>query len=484
MKQKGILMPIASLYSGFGIGDLGPEAYNFADYLARGAYRYWQILPLNYCGYGNSPYNPISSWAGYEYLISPQLLFQDGLITRDMLQEAMVDSEKPVIDYQTVFTKKNKLHSYAASRFLNGFDIDAYISENEIWIKPFLAFRLLTESYGHSKWYEWNDIHKRYSDKLFDHLTQDYEEQLKQYAAIQYLFFSQFRRLKQFLKSRSIELIGDIPLYVSYESADVWACPQNFRLDVDGSRLYVAGVPPDAFSETGQLWGNPIYNWDYLKLSNYQWFRNRISHALGLYDHLRLDHFIGIVNYWQIDGKSETAMGGTWIDAPGDELLEFLVQDNGQGKLIAEDLGILTDKVCHIRDKYGLPGMIILQFCFDNQIPQTDSFPKNKIIYTGTHDNNTTLGWYLDAMENNPDRISNLARYFVQQGQISKETDLNQNNICKLLIASALSSPCETAIIPMQDILALDASSRTNIPGTALGNWQWRMHQSITTILK
>ena len=284
--------------------------------------------------------------------------------------------------------------------------------------------------------------------------------------------------LKSYLNSHGILLFGDIPLYVAYESADVWANPEYFSLTEHGERINVAGVPPDAFSDEGQLWGNPVYLWDKMRETNYDWFVRRIGKTIQYFDLLRLDHFIGYVNYWQIPATETTAINGAWIDGPATDLFDVLCKAFGKDVFVAEDLGILSDKVCHVRDHYGFPGMIILQFCFDDQIPQTEQFPYNKIIYTGTHDNQTTRGWFLQALQSKTETINNLTNYLLQRGQIQSPEELTEFNASLLLIACAYNSPCKTAIIPFQDILGLDDTARCNIPGTPVGNWEWRMESN------
>jgi 4-alpha-glucanotransferase len=284
--------------------------------------------------------------------------------------------------------------------------------------------------------------------------------------------------LKKYISEAGISLIGDIPLYVAYESADVWANQDIFSLTESGERVQVAGVPPDAFSDEGQLWGNPVYLWDEIEKDGFQWFRNRISKALSYYDYLRLDHFIGYVNYWTIPAGEVTAINGSWVKAMPDEFIASLVEQCGAEKFIAEDLGILTPEVCDYRDRYGFPGMIILQFCFDERVPDIASFPANKIIFSGTHDNQTTRGWFETYVVERPHVLSNLVQYLCQNGLIANEDELSTVSISSLFVKIAEGSPCEASIIPMQDLLGLADDARMNIPGTALGNWQWRMKGS------
>ncbi|MDD2332055.1 MAG: 4-alpha-glucanotransferase [Candidatus Cloacimonetes bacterium] len=475
MKQeRGILLPIASLNTEYGIGDLGPAAYKFADYLHDKDYDYWQILPLTFCGYGDSPYNPLSSWAGFPFLISPELLYKNKLISKADLESSRLKSTSQ-IDYESVYKTKGELLEKAARNYLAIHPIEDFIAQHAPDAKPFIAFICLQELYGNTAWFTWAKKTRKYSEELYQNLLVQYQERMYHAAALQAIFREQVSALKAYLNGLGIRLIGDIPLYVSYESADVWANQQNFLLDENGKRLYMAGVPPDAFSDEGQLWGNPIYNWAEMEKNGYSWFTRRIISALAWYDLLRIDHFIGIVNFWQVDGDSTNAIDGKWVEGPAEKLMHRLMELGANNRLIAEDLGILTDRVNSVRDAYGLPGMIILQFCFDNQVPQTDSFPPNKIIYTGTHDNDTLLGWYLEAETKTPDRINNLKQYFLKQGLINNEKELTRNTICPLMLKAIFSTPCKVAIVPYQDVLALDSKARINTPGTALGNWRWRL---------
>lgn len=473
-QERGILLHFSSLATPFGIGDLGSSAYQFADYLHQHQQRYWQVLPLNYCGYGNSPYNPLSSFAAFPYLISPELLYQKGWLSKAELQAAYLP-EASIVDYEAVYCNKDQLFAAAIPRYLAERDITIFIDSHSQDLKPFMAFITLMQLYNNSAWYLWNPEHKQYSDHLYLDLMQKYPQMMQYAAALQAIFWEQFGELKQYLKEKNIALIGDMPLYVAYESADVWANQQYFALDDNGNRTLVAGVPPDAFSSDGQLWGNPVYNWQKLQSDSYHWFNRRIGNALKYYDHLRLDHFIGFVNYWEIEAAEETAINGKWVQAPAEDYFDQLIQIYPKESFIAEDLGILTQQVCEIRDKYSFPGMIILQFCFDERIPDIAAFPADKIIYTGTHDNDTSLGWYENYICQHPQSREHLLAYLLQNAYIQSAEDLSAKNISHLLIRIGYDSPCRIVIVPMQDILSLDTAARMNIPGTATGNWTWKM---------
>ncbi len=477
MKGRGVLLHLSSLPTDYGIGDLGPVAFEFVDWLKIQGYNLWQILPINYCGYGNSPYNPLSSYAAFPYLISPECLYEDGLISKKDLIAAQLPRSNQVV-YEAVYRAKDELFSIAVENYLKLHDIEDFIAAEADWIKPFMTFHTLSELYHSTAWFRWDEAHKHYSVDLYREMYRNYPDHMKSVAVLQAIFCSQFEALKKYIKEAGISLIGDIPLYVAYESADVWANQEIFSLDKSGERVQVAGVPPDAFSDEGQLWGNPVYRWDRMEDDNFQWFRNRLLKALSFYDYLRLDHFIGYVNYWSIPAGEVTAINGGWIEAKPERFFASLVEQCGAEKFIAEDLGVLTPEVCAYRDRYGFPGMIILQFCFDDRVPDIASFPANKIIFSGTHDNQTTRGWFETYVMERPQVLANLEQYLMQSGLITKTEELSADSVSSMIVRIAEASPCETSIIPMQDLLGLADEARMNIPGTALGNWQWRMGSS------
>ena len=475
MKQSGILMHISSLSSEYGIGDLGPGARSFCEYLKDNGHSLWQILPLNQCGYGNSPYNPISAFAFNPLLISPDMLHEDGWLSTEELETAKQPHDN-IVHYEAVLKTKGALLDLASERMLAEEDILPYIEANAWHLKPYLAFRMLSLIYGHSQWYLWGFQDLNYSDELFDRLWQLHKPQIEKMAIQQKIFEDQLSQLKVHLRNAGITLIGDVPLYLSYESAEVWAHQELFELDNQGRRLSVAGVPPDAFSESGQLWGNPIYRWGRMSQDGYELFIRRFGHILKYIDLLRLDHFIGYVNYWLVPCPEaqlpDSAINGAWHRAEPESFFDTLLKTFPSELFIAEDLGILNADVCNIRDSYGFPGMIILQFCFEESVPDVFNFPANRFIYTGTHDNRTSRGWWNSLPENSPSRL-NLAvfckRFLPHLGLP------NEENIHHIINEIAGISGCERCIIPMQDILGLDDDARMNIPGTALGNWQWRL---------
>lgn len=473
MRKKGILLHISSLPGDYGIGDLGPTAYEFCDYLCENGYSAWQILPLNHPGYGNSPYNPISAFAHNPYLVSPELLHLDGLISASDLMDAKLPRGDSVC-YEAVFKTKDKLWQTAVKNYHIDHEVTAYIEDNKYYLKPYMAFLILNHLYEDSSWYHWDKDHRRYSDQLFDSLWAIYREKMLAIAAQQAILEDQFSRFHRYLRSSGISLIGDMPIYLSYNNADVWANQHLFELDPEGNMKWVSGVPPDAFSNEGQLWGNPVYDWKALEESGFAFLFDRFAHALKDVDILRLDHFIGYVNYWRIPADATSAEEGEWVDALPDKFFPALADRISLDRLIAEDLGVLNEKVCYFRDSNHLSGMIVLQFCFDESVPSVDHYPAQCYIYTATHDNKTTREWFEDLEPDSP-TISNLREFLQQHPEHSEGKELSSESISSIMLNIAASSPCQMMIAPMQDILGLGADARMNTPGTALGNWQWRI---------
>ncbi|NLO11292.1 MAG: 4-alpha-glucanotransferase [Candidatus Cloacimonetes bacterium] len=484
LKQKGVLLHFSSLPGDFGIGDLGPEALSFAQFLNDQGYTIWQTLPLNHRGYGNSPYNPISAFALDPLLISPELLYEKGLVDAADLEEATIPATDRVF-FEHVFRNKCKLLETAANRYLKSNNIDAFISQNEAWLKPYLTFLSLDRLYDEIHWSQWQSQHLHYTPELWQSQLRDFEPFILSQAAIQAILREQLAELKTQLKELNIELWGDLPIYLSYHSADVWANPHLFALDDAGNRLQVAGVPPDAFSEEGQLWGNPIYLWQERETEVFELITARIRDVLSYADRIRLDHFIGYVNYWSIpcpldnDGSPilpQDAKAGEWIKAPAQKLFETITAEFGNKPFIAEDLGILTEEVNNIRAQFGFPGMIVLQFCWQDGEPDVAAYPADKIIYTGTHDNLTTRQWF-EELDPESAEYQNFTAYVNSRPHLISNSDgkVNLTNAAEAMINIAQKSGCEICIFPMQDLLNLDAAARMNIPGTPLGNWEWRM---------
>lgn len=476
-QEKGILLHISSLPGDFGIGDFGPSAYEFCDYLAEGGYQYWQILPLNHPGYGNSPYNPVSAFALNPYLISPELLFQDGLITEEELDQARLPRSCQV-QYESVYSQKDRLLNQAAKRYLASHNIADYIQSHAKYLKPYLCFLNLAHIYGDNSWIDWDPDHRSYSEELYELLRELYTQRMDIIAAQQAIAHDQIHRLKNYMDKLGIKLIGDIPLYLSYQSSEVWAHHELFDLQANGKRNSVAGVPPDAFSTKGQLWGNPIYRWEKMKENGFELFMDRIRYVLDYLSVLRLDHFIGYVNYWKVDAACDDATLGMWTDAEPEAFFARLLAEFPRERFIAEDLGILNPKVTGYRDQHSLPGMIILQFCFEESVPQPEYYPQNCVIYTGTHDNATCVEWWNELEPESPSRL-NLLQYLAEHPEINGGEEVNESNIARIMMQIIQKAPCKLAIFTMQDLLSLGDTARMNIPGTALGNWQWRMEYSV-----
>jgi 4-alpha-glucanotransferase len=488
MKNKGILLHVSSLPSDYGIGDFGPSAYQFVDFLVENGFHYWQILPLNQTGYGNSPYNPLSAFALNPYLISPELLYEDGLVDLPDLEAAKLPVTGQV-PYDSVFKLKDKLLAVAADNFISDIEIYDFIESNALYMKPYLAYITLCKLYGDDDWQLFREEHRHYSESLYDSLFHSFGRQMLRSASIQAIARDQLHRLRDYLNSQGLLLIGDMPLYLSYNSAEVWSNPQLFDLDPAGNRLNVAGVPPDAFSEQGQLWGNPIYRWEVMRENGFQLFVHRLRSALSYLDRLRLDHFIGYVNYWSVPCPAdpdtgvpslpEDALGGRWVPALPDDFFPLISSVFPKDVFIAEDLGVLNHDVCAYRDRYGLPGMIILQFCFEEGVPDVRHYPPERFLYTGTHDNPTVREWYSNLAEDSPSKV-NLLRFVREHPNLFSGLALEDENdvagaIHQVMCVIANASGCQNVIIPAQDVLGLDSSARMNVPGTALGNWQWRL---------
>ncbi len=486
MRKSGILLHISSLPTEFGIGDFGPSTRRFSAYLKREGYQFWQILPINHCGYGNSPYNPISAFAISPYLISPELLYESGLINHAALEAAKLPTGDCVF-YESVYRVKNKLIRFAADNWLIANDIESYIASEGERIKPYMAFQVLSRIYADNAWYNWNEEHRCYSEELFHDLWNHRSHEMKLTAACQCIAHEQLKQFRQTLADDGICLVGDMPLYLSYESAEVWANRHLFELDNEGHRLSFAGVPPDAFASEGQLWGNPIYRWQVMQDDGYKLFFDRIAATLDYIDILRLDHFIGYVNYWRVPCilsntgtplAPSSAREGDWIPAQPWDFFAKLCERFGKERFIAEDLGILNEEVCRVRDTFGLPGMIVLQFCFEDSVPQVRHFPQDRWLYTGTHDNSTLKGWFQALSQDSPS-IKHLQQYCQENNNKDCRQKISTENISRIMRNIAAASSCERIIVPFQDILSLDDSARMNIPGTALGNWQWRLDANL-----
>lgn len=472
-RKSGILLHVTSLPSEFGIGDMGKSAYAFADFLAESGQTIWQVLPLSPCSpvCGNSPYCSFSAFAGNPLMIAPDLLAQDGYISWDDLGGApQFDAGK--VDYSKVGAFKSKILGIAFEKFKKMPDTECryenFLCENAHWLDDYALFTGLHDHFLGSSWNEWpRDIRDRNQSALAE-WTKKLQETIDREKFVQFLFYRQWSALKTYCNRKQIQIIGDLPIYVSYDSSDVWANPAYFKLDGEGRPLFVAGVPPDYFSETGQLWGNPVYAWDKLKETSYEWWIRRIAHNLKFLDKIRLDHFRGLVAYWEVPASEKTAVNGRWVEAPAREFFDRLQRRFSSLAIIAEDLGTITPEVREIMSEFEIPGMKLLLFAFGDNTAENPYIPHNHIencvVYTGTHDNNTVKGWFCrDATERERE---NLRGYFGME--------FDENNVAGRLVRTAMMSVASTVIIPLQDFLGLGAEGRMNTPSVANGNWEWR----------
>ena len=522
-KKKGVLMPLFSLPSKYGIGCISEEAYQFVDWLEDTGHEYWQVLPLNPTGNADSPYQPLSSFAGNAYFIDPSELIDQGLLTEeeaaccgadcDAAGDADCDAagESDYVDYEGLYDVRMKLLMTAYRRFDEGTSADNsftgsaggysfgskeyrdFCDDNADWLEDYALFMALRERYGKElSWDEWPEPLQQRSAWALGEAREDCAEWIGFYKWTQFEFYRQWAMLKQYANEAGIKIIGDMPIYVSYDSVDCWANPGQFQLDEDLRPLLVAGVPPDAFSAEGQLWGNPLYDWDRMRDEGYRWWKARMRQSFKMYDIVRLDHFRGFESYYAVSASAENAMHGEWRKGPGMDLFNALDGESGEagdtsGRFIAEDLGFLTEDVHRLLYDSGFPGTKVLQFAFDGDpynLYLPENYPENCVVYTGTHDNNTTVGWFeeLQDWEREP-----ILRYLGierrqddAEGQSSIAAKLSlAEEVCEALIEKALTSRADLCIIPMQDYLLLGSEARTNVPGTVGDNWRWRLSKTV-----
>jgi malto-oligosyltrehalose synthase/4-alpha-glucanotransferase len=475
-RGSGILLHITSLASPYGIGDMGPEAYAFADLLSRTNQRFWQVLPLTPTeeGQGNSPYSSVSSSAGNTLLISPDLLVKEGLLTEEEAAACHLPAQSAV-DFSLVSGMKQQLFQKAFERFRQGHfqNLDKafrqFVSREREWLDDFALYILIKQMNGGKPWYEWPEELKLRDAKTLKQLKGENKTGLEMIQWLQFLFHQQWKELKLYCNKLDIQLIGDLPIYTSYDSADVWAHKEIFNLDQEGNRISMAGVPPDAFSEDGQLWGMPVYRWDVLKKKNYYWWIARLRKNLQLFDLLRLDHFRAFIDYWEVPAGSQTAKSGQWVKGPGADLFNAVKKALGDLPFLAEDLGEVDETVFALRDQFGLPGMKVLQFAFGSNMPRSLHIPHQYtphfLAYTGTHDNNTVTGWWMDE-------AGESARKALEEYSGIQQTRENvAENFCRMAAASV----ANTVIFPLQDVMGLGSEARMNKPATSNGNWSWKL---------
>jgi 4-alpha-glucanotransferase len=478
-RGSGILLHISSLPSSFGIGDLGTWAYRFVDFLAEAKQVYWQILPLNPTepAFGNSPYHSYSAFACNPLFLSPELMVREGLLAEeDIIPDKRLCSKR--VDYNSVAAFKKKAFQAAFQRFKqreDKSDYEKFCMENTSWLDDFALFMALKDHFRKRVWSDWPpDVIDR-REEVLQAMKKRLFEDMDRERFLQYVFIKQWSALRSYCQEKGIQIIGDIPIYVNYDSVDLWTHPELFKLDQKKRPYAVAGVPPDYFSATGQLWGNPLYQWDILKEREYDWWVKRVNHNLRLFDIVRIDHFRGFVGYWEIPSTENNAVNGEWKEAPAEDFFRVLTEKNPHLPLIAEDLGIITPDVRKVMEHFAFPGMKVLLFAFGEDdsmhpyLPHT--YKENCVVYTGTHDNNTVRGWF--KREAKP---AERKRVFRIIGRKVSKKDIHWE-----FIRLAMQSVAKTAIIPMQDVLGLGEKARMNLPATGKGNWEWRLLPSQLT---
>ncbi len=469
-RTAGVLLHPTSLPGSYGIGDLGDELTGFLDWAASAGLRIWQVLPLNPPGYGNSPYNCVSSVAGNPMLISPQRLLQDQLLTPESIGNV---PEFPAdhVDFDRVVPWKMRLLRDAFKRFDPKSDAFARFREKERdWLDDYTLYMAIKETQGGEPWWKWERALAQHDSAAIKRAQKDLKDEIAFRKFLQFVFFRQWGAAREAAHARGIRIMGDVPIYVAHDSADVWANRELFQVDDQGNPTVVAGVPPDYFSNTGQRWGNPIYRWDKLRETNYRWWVTRIRTNLEMADMVRLDHFRGFAAYWEVPAHEPTAVHGRWMPGPGTELFDAIRSALGELPLIAEDLGFITAEVDQLRDALGFAGMKILQFGF--AVPDSPHLPHrfapHTVVYTGTHDNDTARGWF----EHAPEHERDLALAYLGD---------ECSDVSWALIRTAYTSVAETAIVPVQDILGLGSDARMNRPGAGLDNWSWRLRAGSLT---
>ncbi len=475
-RASGLLLHPTSLPGRFGIGDSGPEAYRFVDLLVEMGQTYWQILPLQPTGPGDSPYSTFSAFAGNPLLISPEQLLDDRLLSDAAIRD-LPDFSEGRVDYGAIYEWKTKILAQAFENFRSSpsreleTEFIEFSHRNAWWLDDYAAFRAVKAAHGHKAWYEWGEPLRSRDPDALQKSSFQLKREIDAERFYQFLFFRSWTSLKQYANESGVKIIGDIPIFVALDSADVWCNQRLFKLNSDGSPKVVAGVPPDYFSKTGQMWGNPIYDWEALRTEDFGWWTARIAFSFLTADIVRLDHFIGFVRNWEVPAADKTAENGSWAQVPGGALFATLTRRLGSLDLLAEDLGSITAEVEALRDRHEMPGMRILQYAFggdpnDANLPH--NYIRNTVAYTGTHDNDTTAGWYKKASK-------------TERGYCRKYLQSNGRDIHKDMVRSLFSSVADTVIIPLQDLLGLPGESRMNIPATSSANWQWRLREGQLT---
>jgi len=471
-RGAGILMPISSLPSEYGIGTLGDESYRFTDFLKRVGCRYWQVLPVGPTSYGDSPYQSFSAFAGNPYFIDLDYLVSEKLLLPEEITEVEWYSTEDNIDYSCIYQHRFPLlkKAFKRSKHIDTEEFKDFYEANRFWLKDYSLYMAVKNHFDNHEWLLWDEDIKFRKQDAIDQYTEFLAEEIRFWEFCQFKFLQQWNNLKAYVNSQGIQLIGDIPLYVSADSSDVWVNGDLFELDQRKNPINVAGVPPDAFSSEGQRWGNPLYNWEVMEQKDFFWWRERMKVSARLYDIIRVDHFIGVVNYYSIPASSPSAIAGMWRSGPGKKLTDVISESIGEAKLIAEDLGIITPNVRELIQETGFPGMKVLEFCLsgpgDHEYLPHNYKTTNLVAYTGTHDNETLVGFIKGKKK---EELAFAYRYF----DVKRKVDLPY-----AIIRALYSSIADVIIVQMQDLLLLDNKARMNYPSTIGGNWQWRMTKS------
>ncbi len=471
MRCSGVLMHISSLPGPYGIGTMGKQAYAFVDFLHRAHQSCWQILPLSPTGFGDSPYQSCSTYAGNHYLIDLDMLVGEGLLRCDELDGIAWSRSEERVDFGLLYQNRLKVLRLAYGRFADSAALDAFCEENRDWLPDFALFMALKDRFGGKPWYDWDDALKFRRADALNRRREELSEEIRFYCFVQYLFFRQWNALRTYAHNNGIRIIGDVPIYVPLDSVEVWREPELFQLDETLTPTAVAGCPPDAFTADGQLWGNPLYDWDAMQRQDFAWWVRRLAAAGKLYDTVRMDHFRGLESYWAVPHGDATARNGKWVKGPGMTFIRAVQKALPALDMIAEDLGYLTQEVLDLRDGSGYPGMKVLQFAFDVREPSDylpHTYTRNTVVYTGTHDNMTMRQWFESMDEASVD-------YARQYMNLSEREGLVWGTV-----RAAFASVSDVCIVPMQDLLDLGGDARMNFPGTlSISNWTWRAKDGI-----
>ena len=468
-RSSGVLMHITSLPGKFGIGTFGKSAYDFVDFLEETKQTYWQILPLTTTSYGDSPYQSFSAVAGNLNLIDFSLLKEDGLLEESDYANVNFGENPEKVDYALLFEERRPILEKAVANTSKNSEVLAEIekfeAENSSWLADYAEYMAIKESFGYKSFIHWDEDIKKGEQTAREKYRTELQDSIRYYTVTQYFFFKQWLALKEYANEKGIKIIGDMPIYVSADSVEMWTMPELFKVDANNEPLYVAGCPADDFSPTGQLWGNPIYDWEKHKEQGFSWWIYRVQESFKIYDVLRIDHFKGFSDFWQIDKDAENAVNGTWEAGPGIELFQKIKEQLGDLPIVAENLGFIDAKAEKLLDDSGYPGMKILQFAFpgEDNLDRPHHYTQNSVAYTGTHDNDVVNGWYEKLSESEKELVSEY---------LNRRDD---ETITEAMIRGIYSSVSDYAIVTMQDLLDKDATSRMNVPSTVGGNWEWRM---------